>query len=115
MAFKVDQAERLEDLDGCQVWRCQHHPGKVSHVIVTLLSNQEPHSHLLIERVTLGGVQLNDINVWSTYRLRDTGQCVPPTHGWIDRPGEYRLRIRHNALVHNYVSYFYNISPSTAS
>lgn len=61
-------------------------------------------SYLVIERLVLDGVELNNMRSWSRY-VTDQGRILD-THGHMDQSGTYYLTIRHDALSHNYLAYF---------
>jgi predicted transcriptional regulator len=76
---------------------------------VRLLKNQGHQSNIRIEKVELNNITLNDLDRWAKY-ITQKGDIVPGTYGYMNIEGEYRLKIRQNALIHNYFIYFFNQS-----
>jgi hypothetical protein len=63
-----------------------------------------------ISKIYLNSIQLNNFDLWSKYIDTTTKHSKEHTHGYINQPGEYILKIRQNPLVHNYISYFLSLS-----
>lgn len=89
-----------------------HDPHGTTTVIVKLDSIADPQDRVLIKKLVVGGVELNNMQQWSSYVLAD-GSVVPLTHGWVDRPGQYRLKMRYSPLSQNHMSYFLSICPKS--
>lgn len=61
--------------------------------------------HLLIEKITLDGEQLNYIDSFGTYK---TAKGIKRTNGYMDEIGEYRFKIKFNFLSQNYLNFLLN-------
>lgn len=80
----------------------------ITHIQIKIKQRQGHQSHIRITKIVCNGVELKNWNCWSSYVL-DDGKSIPPTYGYIDRPGTYTFKIRQNAMVHNYISYLYQL------
>ena len=68
----------------------------------------DPDSVLQIKKMTLNNTELDHINLFSF--LRDTDNQIQHTHGYIDREGEFLIRLRTNAISQNYLNYLLTLT-----
>ena len=59
-------------------------------------------AHLLIEKITLDGEQLNHIDSFGIYK---TSHGVKRTNGYMDKVGAYHFKIRFNFFSQNYLNF----------
>jgi len=96
-----------EFYDDC--WNIVYPAGSV-HIVKIRIKSLLPQSYLQINKVCFNSIQLNHINLWSTYTTQQSNCPTEYKNGYMYHPGEYILKIRQNPLVHNYVHYFLSIS-----
>lgn len=107
--YQVIGAELIEQQESHVVYKGIHNTDSVTEIVVRLDKPEGTQSYLRIDRLVLNDVELKNIENWSSYVCGITGKKLPLTHGWMSQPGDYRLKIRQNPLVHNYVNYFLSI------
>lgn len=94
--------------DNTYIFETDLEVGTNTYLQIKIKSRQGYQSHIRITKIICNGVELKNWNCCCSYILAD-GKAVPPTYGYIDRPGTYTFKIRQNAIVHNYISYFYEL------
>ena len=104
--FDVIPAETVAHADGVQIFETEVESGRNSTVSVKLLEKPTHQSNIQIKRVVLNGIELGNIDQYSTYRSYITRRLIPRTYGYMNEIGEYRIRVHQNAIIHNYLSYF---------
>lgn len=107
LSFDVISTYQLqpEQENNCYEFNTWHDVTKTSSVTVRLLENFGKKTHLQIEKIKLNEISLDNLDLWSRYVTFDRG-VIPGTFGYMSVPGEYRMKIHQNALVHNYMAYF---------
>lgn len=110
--YSVTGAEFVNQIDDIVEYCGMHDPTGITLVTVKLNNPIDSGSYLLIKKLIVGEIELNNMQQWSAYVLAD-GSVVPLTNGWIDRAGEYRLKLRYNPIAQNYISYLLSICPKS--
>ena len=76
-----------------------------NQIKIHLLRRQGHQSHMVVKEMKLNNLPLNQLNLCSTYMIKETGETAQ-TYGYLDRPGTLYLNIHQSAVVHNYMLYF---------
>ena len=80
-----------------------HDVRTVTQIGLQVLSRTDHDSAVIIERIEIDGEPLSDLDHFGIYQLRSGG--IKRTYGYMDEPGQYRFKIRFDAVVHNFVLY----------
>ena len=99
--FIVDPAPVSVDQD---IYKFDVNPDIVFNLVITV-DNITTDSALIVDKIILGGEQLTHLDSFSIYRTKNG---IKKTHGYIDEPGTYRVKIRYNALSQNYLNFLLN-------
>ena len=83
---------------------------KTNKITVKLLNKTGSTGHLEIKKIELGGIELRNLWATSLYIQKDNKQLIPYTSGYIGIPGDYVIKVRQNALVHNYMTWLLTVS-----
>lgn len=87
----------------------QHDIKKTTRFKVNLDKKDGVESHIVIKDIILDGTKLKNFESWSSYIIY--GEDKPfSTFGYMGNLGYYIINIHQNPIVHNYMSYFKEIS-----
>ena len=86
---------------------------KTNKITVRLSSKTGSNGHLVIEKINLGGIDLRNLWATSLYLRQDNNQLIPYTSEYMGIPGDYIIKIRQNALVHNYMTWLLSVCKTT--
>ena len=86
--------------DDCVVVEYLIDPSKIFHFSV--YADASHTQTLLIKSISVNSYNLTRFDKYGKY-WTDSG--IKKTHGYMDEPGEYRFKIRYNALSHEFLTY----------
>lgn len=109
--YEIIGASYCNNIDNIYEYTGLHDPTGITPITIRLKNNTSK-SYILIKKLVVGDITLDNMQQWSTYIL-DDGNPTTLTHGWIDRNGEYRLKIRYSPAAQNYISYFLSLCPKS--
>lgn len=93
-------------IDNIWTYEWETVPQKKFQIAVDLRSRSGNKSHLIIQEIKCDSVVLNNLDTFGRY-VTHKDSVLRKTHGYMDFPGRYSFNIHQNALVHNYMLYFW--------
>lgn len=86
--------------DDCECVEYHIDPRKIFNFGVYANANSK--QKLIIKSISINQVNLTQFDVYGKYW---TANGIRQTHGYMDEPGEYKFKIRYNALSHEFLTY----------
>lgn len=80
----------------------------VSSKITINVISQTPNSTIQVKRLVVSGIEVGNINNISIFKTLD-GR-IKKTHGYLDEPGTFTLKIHTNPISLNYLSYLLDLT-----
>lgn len=104
--FSVTGAEFSHIDDDCYVYRGHHDFSKKTKAVVELLSNKGHRSYILIKKIIVNNIELQNMDIWSVFVDSETHATATTNFGYMSKSGKYILNFRQSPIIQNYISHF---------
>jgi hypothetical protein len=74
---------------------------------ITVFNRKGHKSNVRVEKMCYNGVVLQDINNMSFFR---TATGISKNHGYLDKPGEFVIKLHTNPVSQNYLTYLISLT-----
>jgi hypothetical protein len=112
IVYTVSPGARSWQDQGLDWYEWEYDPTKTLMVQVDMVKPPGTQSHIIISNLAVNGIEIGQFNQTGTYIRSDTNQIVKNTYGYMSWTGKYIFKIRYSPLVHNYITYLYNLATS---